>query len=63
MISAEELGNIISRLAIADEITLQQLLKAASMAGPGLLPDDTPKLNEWAKFVRAIRRATHSQTK
>ncbi len=55
MVSSEEVGCIISRIAIADEGFLTLLLVAAQKAGGALLPEDCAKLSEWGKFVRILR--------
>ena len=55
MISSEEAGTILARLAIADEEFLQCLLRAARNAEDRLLPDDPKKLETWAMLMRALR--------
>lgn len=55
MISSEEIGMIIARLAIHDEHFLADLLQSAGNAGEGLLPDDLEKLTLWAMLMRALR--------
>lgn len=55
MVSQEELGRIINRLAIADESTIPVLLESACRNEAGLLPDDLDKLKSWAKIMRILR--------
>ena len=55
MISSEEAGIILARLAIADEAFLQCLLQAARAAEDRLLSDDLEKLETWAMLMRALR--------
>lgn len=55
MITQEEAGAILARLAIADETFLTGMLQAAEMARDAMLPDDLEKLRAWAAFIRALR--------
>lgn len=56
MITPEETGTIIARLAMHSEAFLRSLLREAENAGEALLPDDVAKLESWAMFIRAIRK-------
>lgn len=58
MITQDETGAILARLAIADEDFLSGTLQAAEKAGEAILPDDLEKLREWAAFIRALRAVT-----
>lgn len=62
MVSSEEIGNIIARLAIYDESFVRGMLQAASVAGDRLLPDDLEKLTTWAAFMRAFRQSLAAQS-
>lgn len=53
--TAEEVGNIVARLAIADNDFLVSMLIAAEKAGNKMLPDDVEKLVGWVRFMRALR--------
>ena len=55
MISQDELGGIIGRLALADDAALKAILSAAQKAGAAMLPDDLEKLRRWAGFMRVLR--------
>lgn len=55
MITQEETGAILARLAIADETFLTGMLQAAERAGDAMLPGDLEKLRVWAPFIRALR--------
>lgn len=55
MISSEEVGVVLARLAIADDDFLKTLLRAAESAESSLLPDDVEKLEKWARLMRILR--------
>ena len=55
MISSEEVGRIISRIALADEGFLTLVLIAAQKSGGALLPEDCAKLSEWGTVMRMLR--------
>ena len=55
--TAEEVGNIVARLAIADNDFLAFMLIAAETAGDKMLPNDVEKLVGWAELIRALRAA------
>lgn len=55
MITPEETGIILGRLAIHDEIFFQSLLGAAQNAGEALERDNADKLDVWATAMRALR--------
>lgn len=55
MIVPEEVGNILARLAIADENFLVGALQSARKAGDAMLPGDAEKLEAWARFIQALR--------
>lgn len=55
MVSSEEIGNIIARLAIHDEAFLAGMLEAARQAGDGVLPGDVERLEAWVRVMRALR--------
>lgn len=58
--TAEEVGNIVARLAIADKDFLASMLIAAENASDKMLPDDVEKLVEWAKLMKALRCSLNS---
>lgn len=62
MISSEEAGIILARLAIADEAFLQCLLRSAQAAEDRLLPGDLEKLETWAMLMRALRASIAGST-
>lgn len=62
MISQDELGGILNRLAMADEAALALLLDAALRVERGLLPGDLDKLTRWARLVRILRSTLGSQS-
>ena len=53
--TAEEVGNIVARLAIADNDFLVSMLVAAEKAGDKMFPGDMEKLLGWANFMKALR--------
>lgn len=60
MVSSEEVGCIISRIAIADEGFLTLLLVAAHKAGGARFPEDCAKLSEWGKYVQLLRASSET---
>lgn len=63
MITPEETGIILGRLAIHDEIFLQSLLRAAQNAGEALERDDADKLEVWAAAMRVLRASLKGRGK
>lgn len=63
MITPEETGIILGRLAIHDEIFLQSFLGAAQNTGEALERDDTDKLEVWASAMRALRASLRGRGK
>lgn len=59
--TAEEIGNIVARLAIADNDFLIFMLKAAEKAGDKMLPEDVEKLAGWAVLMKALRGSLNRQ--
>lgn len=59
--TSEEVGNIVARLAIADNEFLNSMLVAAEKAGDKMLPGDMEKLIGWAKFVQMLCSVISSQ--
>ena len=55
MITAEHLGQIVARLAIADEVFVENMLKSAETAGDKLFPDDVFALHQWSAFIEILR--------
>lgn len=51
----QQVGTIVTRLAMADEAFLAAMLQAAHMAGDRLLPDDAHTLVNWSRFIRMVR--------
>lgn len=57
----EELGEIIGRLAIADETVWDSILEIAQHAEFDLLPDGLERLQRWARIMRMLRIAIRVQ--
>lgn len=57
LLSTEEIGLVVFRLALADEDFLCYLVNAIKKAGPRMLPDDSDCMESWAQFVREMREA------
>ena len=55
MPTPEQVGNIVARLAIADEAFLRSMLEAAGKAGDRMLPEDAEHLQSWGRLMRALR--------
>ena len=55
MITAEHLGQIVGRLAIADERFVKDMLKSAEIAEKKLFPDDVDSLHQWSVFIDILR--------
>ena len=56
ILSAEEIGYIITRIAIADERFAKLLLLSAYKARNQVLPDDTAKIKLWLKIMENCRK-------
>ena len=54
-ISLNEIGTILTKLAVADEGFLTLLLVAASKTACTLPPEDYTKLAQWGKTIRILR--------
>ena len=55
MITAEHLGQIVGRLAIADENFVRDMLQSAETAEKKLFPDDVDSLHQWSVFIDLLR--------
>lgn len=55
MITAEHLGQIVARLAIADENFVKDMLQSAENASEKMLPDDVFALHQWSSFIDILR--------
>ena len=55
MITAQHLGQIVARLAIADENFMKDMLKSAEIAEKKLFPDDVDALHQWSVFIDILR--------
>lgn len=62
MITQEDLGGILSRLAMADDAVLALILNAARQADKDLLPGDLEKLQHWARLMQSLRAVVCRQT-
>lgn len=57
MVTADEIGRIAGRLALADEEFLLDMIEAAENAGEKLLPGDVDSLMEWGRMLYMLREA------
>lgn len=55
MLNPYELGMIVSRIALTDQIFVKNILEAAENAGPKILPNNLEKIKIWMEFIRALR--------
>ena len=53
MLNPYELGMIVSRIALTDQIFVKNILEAAENAGPKILSNNLDKLKIWMEFIRA----------
>ena len=56
MLAQEEIGIILSRLALEDASVAPYLLGAAQAAQERMLPGDVEKIADWLSFIEILRQ-------